>query len=285
MFSKCFTEKFVALSKQRGTFCLGIDPTPNLLLTWGVGDNIQGLKLMCNTIIEAAGDNLAMVKPQAAYFERFGPEGIQVLCELVEKFHEQETLVLLDAKRGDINSTSLAYAEAYLGQDSIYKFDAITLSAYLGFDALLSTFKYAHKVSAGIFLVIKSSNPEGSIIQNALIEYQNTHISVANYLATKTSDFNQVYLHQGLGPIGAVVGATLTDIKDLLSKLKSSLILMPGIGFQGATIEDLSINCDGHTNRIIPIAAREVLSEGNDIVLLREKIKQYCERSLKLIKV
>lgn len=283
MFSKSFTTKFLNIAKQRGTFCLGIDPTPNLLEKWGLNDDIQGLKVMCNVISSAADENLAIVKPQAAYFERFGPEGMQILRELVDRFHAQGTLVLLDAKRGDINSTNLAYAEAYLGADSQYKFDAITLTAYLGFDSLLPTFEYAHKVCSGIFLVIKSSNPEGEIIQNALIEYKEKRISVGEYLAIKTSDFNQEYLDEDLGPIGAVIGATLTNIDKLLFILKSSLILMPGIGYQGAKMEDLFVNCKGYTKRIIPIAAREILSLGNNPTLLKDKIKQYCEQSLELM--
>ncbi|AIL65105.1 orotidine 5'-phosphate decarboxylase [Rickettsiales bacterium Ac37b] len=283
MLSRCFTEKFLNIAKYRGPFCLGIDPTSNLLLKWGLKDNVDGLRAMCDTIVKAAGNNLAIVKPQAAYFERFGPEGMQILRELVEKFHAEDTLVLLDAKRGDINSTSLAYAEAYLGENSIYKFDAMTFTAYLGFDALLSTFEYAHKVSSGIFLVIKSSNPEGAIIQDALTEYYTTRTNIAEYLAMKSDNFNQNYLNHGLGPIGAVVGATLTNIEKLLSILKSSLILMPGIGYQGAIIEDLFIKCAGHTKRIIPIAAREILDVGNNTMLLTDKIKKHCEQSFKLM--
>lgn len=273
-----FSQKLKALAATRGPFCLGIDPTEELLQSWGLSQNITGLKKMCEIVIEAAGNRLALVKPQAAYFEQYGPEGFAALRDLVQAFHQQETLVLFDGKRGDIGSTSLAYAKAYLGSNSPYQFDAMTVTAYLGFDAIKPILEYATQVGAGVFVVTRSSNVEGQEIQNAMID----KCCLADYIAEKISAFNLEYSQEAIGPVGAVMGATLKNVQETVRKLDNAFLLAPGIGYQGATMNDLIENYQGAMGRIIPSSSRAVLSHGPDIHSLSNEIERSCQESLVL---
>lgn len=279
--NKNFTEKFHQLAKKRSPFCLGIDPTEELIKDWGLSFDIMGLKKMCKIITEATSKHqLAIVKPQSAYFERFGPEGMAVLQDLVKTFHQQETLVLLDAKKADIDSTTSAYAKAYLGKESPYNFDAITATAFMGFEALMPLLEYAKKQNCAVFIVIRSSNHEGTTIQNALI---NNQLSIADYLSQKIHDFN-LSSNQNPGPIAAVMGATLKpeEIQKIIPKLNNCLILTPGIGHQGATFEDLKTNYQPVINNLIPTSSRAVLAKGPNIESLQQEISKYCNKSFEL---
>ena len=281
--NKNFSQKFIELAKKRGSFCLGIDPTEELIKDWGLNFNLDGLKRMCKIIIEAADDNLAIVKPQSAYFERFGPEGMAVLQGLVKEFHQKGSLVLLDAKKADIGPTTLSYAKAYLGPESPYNFDAITATAYMGFEALLPMLEYAKEQNCAVFIVVQSSNIEGSLIQQALIaKHPKTEVSIASYLSQKINDFNQQH-NQIMGPIGAVMGATLEfeQIKTTIPNLNNCLILTPGIGYQGASFEDLRKNYQPVLKNLIPSSSRAILAKGPNIMALKQEIIKNCQESIK----
>jgi len=273
---KNFAQRFVELADSRSPFCLGIDPTPQLLSAWGLPDSAEGLTRMCEIIATAAEDKLAIVKPQIAFFERFGSRGIQILEKSIDSFHERGTLVLVDAKRGDIGSTVEAYAQAYLGPASAFRADAITAHAYLGFGALKPLLDRAVNVGAGVFVVVRSSNVEGIPLQNAVLA--NDGRTVADSLADMITEFNEQTSGDEVGPIGAVVGATIeNDLLSTLERLSKSLILAPGIGHQGATFEDLRQRFKGHASRAIPSSSRAVLDRGPDVERLRNEIVKHCE--------
>ena len=99
---------------KRGPLCVGIDPHPQLLAAWGLPDDVDGLDRFSRTVVDALADRVAVVKPQSAFFERFGSRGIAILESTIRQLREAGTLVLLDVKRGDIGSTAAAYADAYL---------------------------------------------------------------------------------------------------------------------------------------------------------------------------
>ena len=273
---KNFPQRFLELADSRSPFCLGIDPTPQLLKAWGLPDSAEGLARMCETVVSAAQDKLAIVKPQIAFFERFGSSGIQVLERLIESFHERATLVLVDGKRGDIGSTVEAYAQAYLGPTSAFRADAITAHAYLGFGSLKPLLDRAVSVGAGIFVVVRSSNVEGIALQNAVLT--NDGRTVADSLADMITEFNEQTSGSEIGPIGAVVGATIeNDLLSTLERLPKSLILAPGIGHQGATFEDLRKRFQRHAVRAIPSSSRAVLDRGPDVEQLSNEIIKQCE--------
>jgi orotidine-5'-phosphate decarboxylase len=272
---KPFAQRFLELSNERSPFCLGIDPTPQLLKAWELPASAAGLERMCEIISDAALDKLAVVKPQIAYFERFGSHGIRVLESLIKRFHRQGSLVLIDAKRGDIGSTVAAYADALLGAESALGGDAMTVHAYLGFGSLLPLLQHAETVGAGVFVVVRSSNPEGEIVQNAMVNGGQT---LADHLAESIAAFNEQAGAGSLGSVGAVIGATYQgELGNILSRMEKSLILAPGIGHQGATFEDVRNRFGDHSSRVIPSASRSVLAKGPHLEALRLEIENHCE--------
>ncbi len=120
-------------------------------------------------MVEICAPAVAAVKPQVAFFERHGPEGMAVLRDLVRGAQSHGALMIIDAKSGDIASTAAAYGEAFLGPRSAYGGDAMTLSAFLGFGSLEPILAIARREAAGVFVVVRSSNPEGSGIQQAIM--------------------------------------------------------------------------------------------------------------------
>jgi len=273
---KSFAQRFLELANSRSPFCLGIDPTPQLLKAWNLPHSADGLARMCETVVTAAEDRLAIVKPQIAFFERFGSKGIEVLERLIGSFQERGTLVLVDGKRGDIGSTVEAYAQAYLGPTSAFRADAITVHAYLGFGSLKPLLTHAVDSGAGVFVVVRSSNAEGISLQTAVLP--NDVRTVADSLADMITEFNQQINGTEIGPVGAVVGATIeNDLLPTLDRLPQSLILAPGIGHQGATFEDLRRRFARHSARAIPSSSRAVLDRGPDVERLRAEIMTQCQ--------
>ncbi len=114
----------------RGPLCVGIDPHASLLASWGLNDDVAGLERFTRTVVEALADRVAVLKPQSAFFERFGSRGVAVLEKAVAEARAAGALVLMDAKRGDIGSTMGAYAATYLDEDSPLFSDAVTVSPY-----------------------------------------------------------------------------------------------------------------------------------------------------------
>ncbi|NKY08405.1 orotidine-5'-phosphate decarboxylase, partial [Cellulomonas hominis] len=131
-----FGARLAAAMSAHGPLCVGIDPHAALLDAWGLPDDAEGLRRFALTVLEAVGGRVAAVKPQSAFFERHGAAGVAVLEEVVAAGRDTGTLVVVDAKRGDIGSTMGAYADAYLRDGSPLAGDALTVSPYLGFGSL-----------------------------------------------------------------------------------------------------------------------------------------------------
>ncbi|GEN06263.1 orotidine-5'-phosphate decarboxylase [Myxococcus fulvus] len=269
-----FAQRFARLADERSPFCLGVDPSRDLLTRWGLPDTAQGLSDFCERIAEAAGDSVAVVKPQSAFFERHGPAGLQVLQQLMKRFQAAGSLALLDVKRGDIGSTMDAYAESVFGPDSAYQADAATFTAYLGLGALVKTIERARASGACAFLVVRSSNPEGTSLQKSKGEDGRT---VAEALADGLRELNEK-AGPGVLPAGAVMGATLPDSdRGVIERLGGALLLTPGIGAQGAGFDDLKRLFAGREAQVIPTATRSVLEAGPDVASLRAAILRHVE--------
>jgi orotidine-5'-phosphate decarboxylase len=121
-----FGERLRAAMDAYGPLCAGIDPHRALVESWGLAYDVAGLAAFTEACVEAFGGYVGVVKPQSAFFEVFGSRGVAVLEEAVVALRERGSLVVLDAKRGDIGSTMAAYAEAYLGKDAVAPADALT---------------------------------------------------------------------------------------------------------------------------------------------------------------
>ena len=196
----------------RGPLCAGIDPHPGLLDAWGLTDSVNGLEKFALGATEALAGHVAALKPQSAFFERFGSRGIAVLERVVATASEAGALVVLDVKRGDIGSTAQAYADAYLDPRSPLAVDAITASPYLGFGSVTPMLETAAAHGAGVFVLALTSNPEAPPLQHARTESGETVAgSVLAALRAANGDASP------MGSFGAVVGATIGSTEEDLA--------------------------------------------------------------------
>ncbi|MFD7511812.1 orotidine-5'-phosphate decarboxylase [Streptomyces sp. NPDC059853] len=247
---------------ERGPLCVGIDPHAALLADWGLGDDVAGLERFTRTVVEALADRVAVLKPQSAFFERFGSRGVAVLERAVADSRAAGALVVTDVKRGDIGSTMAAYATAYLEPGAPLFSDAITVSPYLGFESLRPALDLARTHGGGIFVLGLTSNPEGAQVQRAtaadgrpLAQLMLDAIARENAGAAP------------LGSVGAVIGATLSTAGVDLAV--NGPLLAPGIGAQGATAADLPRLFGDRIGQVVPSVSRSVLRAGPGVEALR----------------
>lgn len=256
-----FGARLRAAMDLRGPLCVGIDPHPSLLAQWGLTDDAAGLERFALTCVEALADQVAVLKPQSAFFERHGAAGIGVLERTVAAARSHGCLVLLDAKRGDIGSTMQAYADAYLDPSSPLAVDAVTVSPFLGFGSLQPMLDTAHGFDAGVFVLALTSNPEGRSVQAA----RSADGSVAGDILQAVRAVNAE--REPMGSVGAVVGANLREVLEDLDI--NGPLLAPGFGAQGGTADDLRRNFAKVLGNVLPSSSREVLTAGPDAHRLR----------------
>ncbi|HTZ43516.1 MAG TPA: orotidine-5'-phosphate decarboxylase [Jatrophihabitans sp.] len=262
-----FGQRLLAATAERGPMCLGIDPHAALLTGWGLADDLVSLERFALTCVEAFGELAAVVKPQSAFFERFGSRGVAVLERCVAEARQAGALVLADVKRGDIGSTMAAYAEAYLDPASSLAVDAITANPYLGVGALAPAFELADRHGAGVFVIALTSNPEAPSVQHArLPDGRTVAQSVIDELAARNGS-------GPLGSYGVVVGATIGESVAELSGLNGPF-LVPGIGAQGGTAEDVRRIFGANLGAVLPSVSREVLRAGPSVEALREAARR-----------
>jgi orotidine-5'-phosphate decarboxylase len=258
-----FGERLHRTVEKRGPLCVGIDPHGALLEKWGLSDDVAGLERFARTVVDALADRVAVLKPQSAFFERFGSRGIAILESVIRQSREAGAMILLDVKRGDIGSTMAAYASAYLDPASSLCADAITLSPYLGVGSLRPAFDMAAAHGGGVFVLALTSNPEGPSVQHARAADGRT---VAQTVIDEISQLNRGA--EPLGSIGLVVGATIGETGHELSDVNGPL-LAPGLGAQGATPADLRSVFGKSLRNVLPSYSREVLAAGPDIAGLQ----------------
>lgn len=263
---------------ELGPLCVGIDPHPGLLAHWGLDESVGGLETFAMTCVEAFAGTVAVVKPQSAFFERFGSAGVAVLERTLAGLREADTLSLLDVKRGDIGSTMTAYARAFLSRDSSLRADAITVSPFLGFGSLRPALDLAHETGRGLFVLALTSNPEGARVQHAIRNGR----SVAGSIVDSVTSANAPDAGAGvLGSVGMVVGATVGNaVQELGLDLAgaNAPLLAPGVGAQGATAADLAIVFGEALGNVLASSSREILGAGPDRAALRAAARQMAEQ-------
>jgi orotidine-5'-phosphate decarboxylase len=259
-----FGARFAGALAARGPLCAGIDPHASLLHEWGLPDDVSGLERFALTAVEGLAPYVAVVKPQSAFYERFGSRGIAVLERVLAESRAAGALVLLDVKRGDIGSTSQAYADAYLDPGSPLAADAITASPYLGFGSLDPMVDTARKYDAGLFVLALTSNKEGPEVQHARTDD-------GELVAGRMLDYLR-QLNAGeepLGSFGAVVGATIGDSE--LDFAFNGPILAPGFGAQGGTVADIRRIFGSAVAAVTPSSSRELLRKGPSVEAMRDE--------------
>lgn len=274
-----FGTRLAAALADRGPLCVGVDPHAQLLLEWGLDDDVAGLERFSRTVVDALADRVAVLKPQSAFFERFGSRGIAVLETVIADARSAGAVVITDVKRGDIGSTAQAYADAYLVPSSPLFSDAITASPYLGFGSLRPMIDTALANDAGVFVLALTSNPEGPSVQHATTTGGQT---VAQSILDSIGEINAGA--SPLGSVGAVVGATIGDTGHDLSGVNGPF-LAPGIGAQGATAADLAIVFGAALPAVVPSVSREVLQRGPDSDRLRAAAQQALDACYEVLTV
>jgi orotidine-5'-phosphate decarboxylase len=262
-----YGQRLVAVMRQRGPLCVGIDPHPAMLTSWDLPLNSTGLERCTRGMVEALGELVPVFKPQSAFFEAYGAAGVAVLERTLADIAAIGALSLLDVKRGDIGSTMAAYAAAYLSDGSSLAADAITVSPYLGFGSLDGAIALALSQGRGVYVLALTSNPEGPEIQHATTADGRT---VGQLIIDRAASCNT---GPGLGSVGVVVGATIKAPGVDFGRLNGS-ILAPGLGAQGATAGDLPTVFGSACGNVLPAMSREVMNVGPGPAALRAAARQ-----------
>lgn len=244
-----FADRLSAAVKRCGNPVLvGLDPRLESLpasLVAATGQESPAQKAaayeaFCRGVIDVVAPLVPTVKPQAAFFEQLGPDGMVALGRVIRYATEKGLLVILDGKRNDIGSTAVAYAEGILGSgnQSPWGADALTVSPYLGDDSLRPFVDVAMRREAGIYVLVKTSNPGGAMLQDLRADGRRLYEHVGQFV----NQLAQESLGQcGYGAVGAVVGATWPEqLSELRSAMPQTWFLVPGFGSQGGTAADVA---------------------------------------------
>jgi orotidine-5'-phosphate decarboxylase len=195
-------------------------------------------------VIDVVAERVPAIKPQAAFFEECGPAGMVALGNVVKYARDKGLLVIMDGKRNDIGSTAEAYARGYLGRESAWGCDALTISPYLGADSLEPFINVANERGAGLFVLVKTSNPGSGMLQDRLIDGEPLSRVVAKYVEEQSAaNVGEC----GYGSAGAVVGATYPEqLAELRSAMPHTWFLVPGYGSQGGMAKDVAPGFDAN---------------------------------------
>ena len=236
-----------AIKLKKTPLIVGLDPRASRLpAEFGIDVSASpeataaAYERFCCCIIDVVSPLVPAVKPQAAFFENLGPAGMQVLWNVVRYAQSKDLIVIMDAKRGDIGSTAEAYASAFLGssENSAWGCDCLTVNPYLGDDSLEPFVDRCRTTDSGIFVLVRTSNPGGRMLQELVAEKQKIYSIVADHvqkLAFETKG------ELGYGCVGAVVGATNPEqLAILRQRMPNTIFLVPGIGAQGGTPADVA---------------------------------------------
>jgi orotidine-5'-phosphate decarboxylase len=256
-----FGERLAASFDATGHVCVGIDPHASLLREWGLRDDAAGAQDFGLRVVDAVAGRAGIVKPQVAFYERYGSAGFAALETVLSAARSAGILTIGDAKRGDIGSTMDGYCDAWLRQGSSLEVDALTVSGYLGVDSLTNVDAFARANDKGIFVLAATSNPEARQLQAARGADGAT---VAASIVTTVHHWNET--DSDLGSSGVVVGATVDLATVGLSDgaLVGMPILAPGFGFQGAHVSNLRSLFGSAADTVIVSSSRGILSAGPD---------------------
>ncbi len=294
--SKNFADRLVEAIKTKGNpICVGLDPRLEKIPTF-IKESVfkeypdksplfqaaEALLEFNKGIIDAVADIVPVVKPQIAFYEIFGHEGVRAYEETLRYAHDKGLISIADAKRNDIGSTAEAYAKAFLGEISVFEgteneviapifnADSITLNAYLGWDGIKPFMKECELYQKGVFVLVKTSNPSGGDVQDVETRENGAlYELMGSFVESWGAD---VIGESGYSFVGAVVGATYPDQAKVLRKIMpNSFFLVPGYGAQGGGAEDVKpcFNDDG---------LGAIINSSRGIIFAYEKDENYSEK-------
>ena len=256
-------EKLVErIKKLEAPIVVGLDPTlnfvPGFLLDKAINEKGETLEAEADAIFEfnkkivdAVYDLIPAVKPQIAMYEQFGIPGLMAFKKTLDYCHEKGLLVIGDAKRGDIGSTSTAYAIGHIGKVKVgsteiapFDEDFLTINPYMGSDSVVPFVEECKKYDKGLFILVKTSNPSSGEFQDQKVGKK----AVYELVGKKVDEWGAELVKNGYSDVGAVVGATYPEMGEVLREIMpKAYILVPGYGAQGGTAAELKpfFNKDG----------------------------------------
>ena len=269
-----FGDRLERVFGEHGRLCVGIDPHAFLLTDWNLPDTAAGAESFGRTVVAAAAGAVGIIKPQVAFFERFGSRGFVALERVLHDAREAGLLIIADVKRGDLGTSVDAYGAGWLGADSPLEVDAITVSAYMGLGSLDGLIDLAAGRGKGLFVLSATSNPEAAEIQQAVIA-DGPHVdkTVARAILDQVAERNARAAVSAsaaggtIGSIGVVLGATLDLNRFGISTTEVPArgltpVLAPGFGHQGGNISNLVGIYGGYSKSVIVSESRSVLAVG-----------------------
>lgn len=256
-----FGSRLTAGLQRHGQLCVGIDPHSWLLAEWGLADSASGARELGLRTVEAAAGQVAVVKPQVAFYERFGAAGYAALEEVLAAARSAGLLVIADVKRGDVGTSVDAYGQAWLTPGGPLEADAMTVNPYQGVGSLQALLEYAEQQGKGAFVLSATSNPEGAALQLARTDAGAT---VAQTILDEVTGWNEAHSAGTLGSVGVVIGATVqtADYGIDTGALRGTPILAPGFGHQGARIDQLGALFGAAASAVLVSVSRSILVAG-----------------------
>ncbi len=260
-----FSDRLAGHLAAKRHLCAGIDPSAAVLADWGLPDTAASAERLGRSVVAAAAGVAACVKPQVAFFERFGSAGFVALERVLADARDAGVLTIADAKRGDIGTSLAGYADAWLTPGSPLEADALTVVAYQGFGSLAGALAHVRDHGKGLFVLAATSNPEARAVQTARRDDGRT-------VAQAMVDDARAHGHpddREVNSVGVVLGATLTlsefNIDSAAAPAKPALpVLAPGFGAQGARIEDAKQIFGGLAWAMLANESRSILAGGAD---------------------
>jgi orotidine-5'-phosphate decarboxylase len=256
--SHCFDRLTDACRATKSALCVGLDPhladlPPD---TKGIGA-VRHVRDFLFGVIDAVAGVVPCVKPQIAFFEELGPDGYALYFEVVRAAHRRGLYVIGDVKRGDIGSTSAAYAKAHLGPDDGSAADAVTVNPYLGSDGVEPFLKVGRAKGRGVFVLVRTSNASAKEFQDVAEDGTPLYMKVGKRLEQwGTANLGE----RGFTDCGAVVGATHPDEgAQLRAALPQTFFLVPGFGAQGGTAADVARTFDARGGGSVVNSSRGIL--------------------------
>jgi len=246
------------VTKKKSHVVVGFDPVYDYFPTSIKKEMDRNLKDISKAIIEfnfklidAIHDLVPAIKPQIAFYERYGIDGVKAFIKTVEYGKKKGLIVIEDAKRNDIGSTAAAYSDGHIGKitifnktEPIFDLDAITVNPYLGSDGIIPFINDVQKYQKGIFVLVKTSNPSSIELQDITVVYKWKRCKLYEVVSKLVNEWGLSCIgNHGYSSVGAVVGATFpNDSKRLRKLMPKSYFLVPGYGAQGGSASDV-INC------------------------------------------
>ena len=266
---------------RHGQLCLGIDPHASLLDEWDLPQSAAGVRDFGLRVVEAAAGRVGVVKPQVAFFERFGSAGFAALDELIAAARDAGLMVIADVKRGDMGTSMDGYGDAWLAPGAPLEVDAITANAFQGLGVMSGALRYVRDAGKGLFVLAATSNPEGVVTQAArLVSGPNAGKTVAEGIARDVAAWNRENPGDAWGSVGLVIGATVDWEAAGLSREPrepATPILAPGFGHQGARIADFITIYGAQAAQTLASESRSILTAGPESIaaVIDERVAEY----------